>query len=299
MRKLKDFTFREIWKKIKANWRVQYRFVVKNIDTHEEKLTFRLSLQRIFVVTMVSAVFLIFLTAMLIAFTPLRVYVPGYTTPDEYRKYKKLAAQVDSINLLVTQNQQYIDNFYRIMQDKIEVENVEDTQTEKTEKKETKGENHDKALNWLEKESKKIKEKYHLNTSVPLTTRADISTFFPQTPVKGKIIEHYNIEKQHYGVDIKCAKNELVTTIEDGVVIFAGYEPGKGNTIIVQHKGNLISKYQRNDILLKTPMTHVECGEPIAKTGASGTDEQGVHLHFELWYNGVPLNPEEYLLFAP
>lgn len=299
MKKLKDLTFREFWKKIKANWRVQYRFVVKNIETHEEKLTFKLSLQRMFVVATVSAVFLIFLTAMLIAFTPLRVYVPGYTTPDEYRKYKRLAAQVDSINLLVSQNQQYIENFQRLMQDKIEVENMEDTREEKAEKKDVKQKRNDKVMGWLENESQKIKDQYHLNTSVPLTTRADISTFFPQTPVKGKIIEHYNIEKQHYGVDIKCAKNELVTTIEDGVVIFAGYEPGKGNTIIVQHKGNLISKYQRNAVLLKTPMTHVECGEPIAKTGDSGSDESGVHLHFELWYNGVPLNPEEYLYFTP
>lgn len=292
MKRLKQLTFKELWQKIKRNWKVQYRFVVKNVDTHEEKLTFRLSLQRIFVVVTLSAIALIALTAMLIAFTPLRVYVPGYTTPDEYRKYKKLAREMENIDKQLTINQQYIDNLYKILNDEIIVENDEKLPETKVEKKQlTKPDERD----WVDKESEQILNNRRNNTPLPLNQRAAIEFFNPRSPAHGVVTANFDLQKKHYGVDIKNTKHELVHAIDKGVVIFSGYEPEGGNTIIIQHAGNIISKYERNAVLLKTTGTQVEAGEPVAKMGNSGTGEQGVHLHFELWYEGTPLNPADYL----
>ena len=292
MKRLKQLTFKELWQKIKRNWKVQYRFVVKNVDTHEEKLTFHLSLQRIFVVVTLSAIALIALTAMLIAFTPLRVYVPGYTTPDEYRKYKKLAREMENVDKQLTINQQYIDNLYKILNDEIIVENEEKLPDTKVEKKQlTKPDERD----WVEQESEKILNNGRNNTPLPLNQRAAIEIFNPRSPARGVVTTNFDLQKKHYGVDIKNTKHELVHAIDKGVVIFSGYEPEGGNTIIIQHAGNIISKYERNAVLLKTTGTQVEAGEPVAKMGNSGTGEQGVHLHFELWYEGTPLNPADYL----
>ncbi|MBP5711197.1 MAG: M23 family metallopeptidase [Bacteroidales bacterium] len=292
MKRLKQLTLKELWQKVKRNWKVQYRFVVKNVDTHEEKLTFRLSLQRIFVVVTLSAIALIAITAMLIAFTPLRVYVPGYTTPDEYKKYKKLAREVENIDKQISVNQQYINNLYRILNDEIIVENEENIPTNKVEKKElTKPD----ARDWIETESEKILNRGKNSTPLPINQRASIETFNPCSPAHGIVTATLDIQKNHYGIDIKNTKDELVHAIDKGVVIFSGYEPEGGNTIIIQHPGNIISIYQRNSVLLKTAGTQVEVGEPVAKMGNSGTSEQGIHLHFELWYEGTPLNPSDFI----
>ena len=125
MKRLKTLSLRVLWKKLISNWKTKYRLVIKNDSTHQEKLTFRLSPRNVFVLVTTSAVFLITITAMLIAFTPLRVYVPGYTTPDEYREYKRLALYVDSVDLLVRQNQQFLDNFYNVINDRLEKEDLQ------------------------------------------------------------------------------------------------------------------------------------------------------------------------------
>lgn len=293
MKRLKQLTLKEIWIKVKRNWRVQYRFVVKNADTHEEKLTFKLSIQRIFVVVTLSAFILVALTAMLIAFTPLRVYVPGYTTPDEYKKYKQLASKMDDIDRQLTINQQYIDNLHKILNDEIIVENEENLPTTKVEQKELTRPNE---RDWIETEVDKILKRDKNTTPLPLNQRAAIEAFNPRPPTRGIVTANFDIQKNHFGIDIKNKKNELVHAIADGVIIYSGYDPIYGNTIIIQHRGNIISKYQRNSVLLKTIGTQVAEGEPVAKIGNSGTDGQDVHLHFELWYEGSPLNPTDYLL---
>lgn len=296
MKRLKQLTFKEIWKKIRRNWKVQYRFVVKNIDTHEEKLTFQLSIQRIFVVITVSAVCLIALTALLIAFTPLRVYVPGYTTPDEYRKYKKLAHKIEEVDKQAAANQQYIDNVRQILNDEIIVEEMEEVKNENEVK--IKELEPLEEREWLDSERDRALSRKQNPAGIPLQQRADVAMFFPQAPSNGIVEKGYDLTVNHCGIDIKNRINTLVTSIEDGVVIYSGYEPENGNTIIIQHTGNMISKYQRNSVLLKTTGSRVIAGEPIAKMGESGNNEHGVHLHFELWYDGVPLNPSDYIFIS-
>lgn len=298
MKRLKKLSLRVLWKKLISNWKTKYRLVIKNDSTHQEKLTFRLSPRNVFVVVTTSAVFLIAITAMLIAFTPLRVYVPGYTTPDEYRAYKRLALYVDSVDLLVRQNQQFLDNFYKVINDRLEKEELQQENQKQKMNDETAFEK-SKETEKLEQEADAIVKNYRGgpsgNETVSLVKRADIAAFFPKIPTTGRLVSDFSIADKHYGIDIRNKKNTPVTSIEKGMIVFAGFDPRTGNTIIIQHAGNIISKYQNLGNILKKVGDKVESEEVIAQMGHSGSAENGIHLHLELWYNGFPINPLDYL----
>ena len=80
-------------------------------------------------------------------------------------------------------------------------------------------------------------------------------------------------------------------------MIFAGWTTDNGHVIQVQHTHNLISVYKHNSVLLKGEGDKVRAGEPIAIVGNTGNLSTAAHLHFELWYNGNSINPQEFITF--
>lgn len=294
------------WGLLRINWKTKYRLIIRNDDSHADKISFLLSPRNVFVVVTTSSVLLIILTALLIAFTPLRVYVPGYTNPEEYRNIKKMAIRIDSVELLLNQNQQYFDNFYNIINDQLTTSADEtDEIKENISSKKELSENEKKKIAEANAEiledadlimKEKLSYKKSAFASTPISKRANINTLLLLSPTIGAIITEYNPAGNHYGIDIKNIRNTLITSVADGIVIFSGYDPKDGNTIIIQHSGNLISIYKHTEILLKGEGYKVSGGEPIAKMGNSGNRTKGVHLHFELWYNGFPVNPLDYIV---
>jgi murein DD-endopeptidase MepM/ murein hydrolase activator NlpD len=121
-------------------------------------------------------------------------------------------------------------------------------------------------------------------------------TFF-FSPITGFISDHFDMKTGHYGVDVVAKTNEAVKNVADGTVLFASWTQDSGYVIMIQHRGNLISVYKHNAELLKKVGTFVNAGEIISIVGNSGEMTNGPHLHFELWYNGNPLNPEEFVTF--
>lgn len=121
-------------------------------------------------------------------------------------------------------------------------------------------------------------------------------TFF-FSPLSGFISDHFDAKQGHYGVDLVAKTNEPVKNIADGTVLFASWTQDAGYVMMIQHKGNLISVYKHNAQLYKKVGTFVNGGEIISIVGNSGDLTDGPHLHFELWYNGNPLNPEEFVTF--
>jgi len=111
------------------------------------------------------------------------------------------------------------------------------------------------------------------------------------------ITNEFNPRINHYGVDIVSQKNEAIEATLSGTVIFANWTVETGWVIAIQHQGNIISVYKHNSVLLKKQGTFVKAGEPIAIVGETGELSSGPHLHFELWYNGNPINPKEYISF--
>lgn len=117
------------------------------------------------------------------------------------------------------------------------------------------------------------------------------------SPLEGLVSDEYNPKEDHYGVDLVGKENEPVKSVADGIVVFASWTLDGGHVIGVQHKGGLISVYKHNSELLKNVGNFVTGGEIIAIIGNSGELTSGPHLHFELWHNGSPVNPEEYIGF--
>lgn len=295
------FRFRHIkkaWGAIRRNWKVNHRLVILDESTHARVFDFKLNPRTLFVVVILAAFFLIFLTAILIAFTPLRVYVPGYTNPDEYRTYKRMAYRVDSLEILLRQNQLYLDNFVNVMNDHVDVVEVEE-EAEKVE-------SHLKvSQKELEKASAQLdQEVEHIlmeisdkstRSSIPLSEKASIATLTISPPSMGVVKRSYSPTEQHYGIDIYNAAGTIISSVADGKVLLTGYSPEDGYYIIIQHPGEIISIYKSVESILKRRGDPVTIGEPIALMGKSGPESKMPHLHFELWFHGVPINPLEYL----
>lgn len=117
------------------------------------------------------------------------------------------------------------------------------------------------------------------------------------TPLKGVLLGKFEPQQQHYGVDIVARKNEPIKAVADGTVIISSWTQDSGYTIGIQHKNQLISFYKHNSVLLRKTGETVRAGDIIAIIGNSGELTDGPHLHFELWYNGSPVNPEQYISF--
>ena len=125
----------------------------------------------------------------------------------------------------------------------------------------------------------------------------DLQDIYFFTPISGIITSRFDLSEEHYGVDVVAKTDEPVKCIADGSVIMADWTQSSGNIIAVQHRGNLISVYKHNAALLKKVGSFVSAGEIIAIIGNTGELTTGPHLHFELWYNGNPVNPEDFVSF--
>jgi murein DD-endopeptidase MepM/ murein hydrolase activator NlpD len=129
------------------------------------------------------------------------------------------------------------------------------------------------------------------------TKGSGISGYFFFSPVKGMVTHSFNMAEGHYGVDVVAKENAFIKAALDGTVVFAGWTSGDGYVIQLQHSNNLMSIYKHNSDITKNVGDHVKAGEPIAIIGNTGETSSSTHLHFELWYNGTPINPQDYVLF--
>lgn len=128
-------------------------------------------------------------------------------------------------------------------------------------------------------------------------TNMQLKSFVFFTPLKGVLLGKFEPQRQHYGVDIVARKNEPIKAVADGTVIISSWTQDSGYTIGIQHKNQLVSFYKHNSVLLRKAGETVRAGDIIAIIGNSGELTDGPHLHFELWYNGSPVNPEQYIAF--
>lgn len=126
---------------------------------------------------------------------------------------------------------------------------------------------------------------------------SELTELFFFTPISGYVSRKYNMQEEHYGVDVVAKNNEPIMCVANGTVILSSWTQDSGNVIAVQHAENLLSVYKHNSELMKKVGNFVLGGEVIAIIGNTGDLTDGPHLHFELWYNGNPVNPEDFVSF--
>lgn len=261
-----------------------------NESTFEEVASFRLSRMNIFVAGGVFGIFMILITTVIIAYTPLREYVPGYGSVAEQRQLLELSAEADSIENELMYKDFFIQNLQNLVMGKEPIESFKAFK--------------DSTINYREIANVKSKEDSMLRQEMsgPEFTETGVHAVKSQAvvfipPVKGMVSETYNPAINHLAVDITGPKNEAVKSVADGTVILSEWTAETGHVLLIFHAPDFISVYKHNAALLKKQGDHVKAGEPIAFMGNSGELTSGPHLHFELWLNGKAVNPNDYITF--
>ncbi|MBA2421699.1 MAG: M23 family metallopeptidase [Chitinophagales bacterium] len=287
---------RKSWYKRLTN---KYRLVLLNDITFEEVTSFKLTRMNVYV--LISSILVIFVLVILsaIIYTPLKEYIPGYADVSLRRDVMELKLRGDSLERVLHSNSLYLQNIKQVISGQVSVQEIADTSNS------SKATIYDSInldkVSSSEKEFRKDVEKEERftisNSSSPVKNRTNVRAFHFFQPIKGYITEPFNLTSQHYGVDIVAPVNEPIKATLDGIVVFAVWTAETGYVMAIQHNNNLISLYKHNSVLLKQEGNYVKAGDVIAIIGNTGEFTSGPHLHFELWYNGLPLNPEEYIVF--
>lgn len=283
--------------------RSKYKLAIFNEQTYEEVLVLRLSRLNVFTIVGVSAILLIVLVSLLIAFTGLREYIPGYPDSNQRLMIVRNAQRVDSLLIEIDRRNNFIDNMQNIIRGDVPEEPAND------ENEPTVAVSSDSPDDMIDVEFRKSEEdslfralvekeeKYNLGNRSEIRSGTLLENTFFFTPLKGMVVNKFGDPRGHFGVDIVAGPGARVSAVMDGVVVFSGWTVETGYVIQLQHANNLLSTYKHNERLLKSAGEHVKAGEAIANVGNSGELTTGPHLHFELWYNGVPLDPQEYISF--
>jgi len=289
---LKKGNRRAFWQKL----RDKYRLSVYNTTTYEE--VFKINLSRLNVFAALGSI--IILTALIvittIAYTPLKEFIPGF--PDGKLSQQLVVNQIklDSIENKLILKDRYLNNLKTILSGGVPDDYVKDSNTNNTiipAEVNYKKSKEDSILR-VQIESE---DRYTLNTTTDKPKAISINTinFFP--PVKGMITSKYEINNNHLAVDIVSKENSPIMAILDGNVVFTGYTKETGYIIYLQHKNNILSVYKHVKNTLVKQGDYIKKGKVIATMGNTGTITSGPHLHFELWNNGTPVNPEDYISF--
>lgn len=287
---MKNKNERSFWQK----WKAKYRLVILNSENFEERLSFKLSRIGVFLSVVFSIIILVGGTASVIALTPIREYIPGYTSSDIKRQVMTLEFLSDSLLIELEQNKRYLGNIKNIVSGMpVEKLEVDTSYKNKIKDEIVFSKNIEDSMLRVQIESE---EQFNVFNK-PNQQNEQVQNLLFFKPVEGMVIEGFNSEKNHYGVDIVAKDNATIKSTLDGVVMFSSWTSETGNVIAIIHANQLISVYKHNSVLLKKEGDKVRAGDYIAIIGNSGKWTSGPHLHFELWHKGEAINPQKYILF--
>lgn len=280
-------------KKLIKKLKHKYRLVVMNDASFEEKWSFMLSPLNVFTAAGSLIIITITLTWVLISFTGLRDFIPGYADNDIRMQAFVNAEKQDDMEQQLAKNNQYVENL------KIILNGGTPSDTSMQDHSST-GVVPDDAFINSSRDSlmkSKIEAEDSYNVVIDPNNQNTLKgvIFFP--PLKGDITSSFNNKKGHFGIDISAPENESIKATLEGTVIFAGWTSDAGHVIQVQHSNNFISVYKHNSVLLKKVGNIVKAGDPIAIIGNTGKHTDGPHLHFEIWESGRALDPQKFVVF--
>lgn len=285
-------------KSFRDRLRNTYRLVIMNNETFEEVGSYRLTLLNVYVLVCTMMVVVSVLVVSSVMFTPLKRLVPGYGTMTNEMEIFELRREIDTLSEKLAAQQKYNESFRRLLVG--EVQTVEDIPQIQYEPGDSSAQieriEEDEALR-REVELEAIRELNELSRGNQGREEIPLEQVFFIPPVSGEISAGFMPDKGHQGVDILAPKNTPVKAVMEGVVIASDWTLETGNTLGILHENNLVTFYKHNSVLLKKEGDRVKAGEAVAIIGNTGTLTDGPHLHFELWYQGVAVDPAAYINF--
>lgn len=252
----------------------------------------KLSRLKVFTVTSLMSAIIVVLVILLIATTGLREYIPGYPKAEYRQMLVRNALLVDSLETELHKR----DQFFRGIQSIMAGDVPEDEQTLQADAPITNIEfqeyNHDSVF-----EDELLAEQLSLSLQNDDDDDVGLSQMHFFAPVRGVVTDQFKSVTDHFGIDIVSEVNARISSVLDGTVIFSGWTLNTGYVIYIQHETELVSVYKHNAELLKKTGDKVKAGEVIAIIGNTGEYSSGPHLHFELWYGGTAIDPEQFIDF--
>ena len=279
----------------KAFWKdfkFKYKLTIINENTLEEVVGLHVSkLNGLLVLLSVLAV-LFLIAALIITFTPLRNYLPGYMNSEVREQVVENALKADSLQQLVERQNLYIMNIQDIFRGTVKTDTVYSMDSLTQLRKDSLMERTQRESDFRRQYEET--EKYNLTS---ITARPEVEGLIFYRPTRGMISSSFYADKRHYGTDIAANPGESILATLDGTVILSTYTAETGYVIELQHNQEFISIYKHCGSLLKHEGESVKGGEAIALVGNTGQLTTGPHLHFELWHKGRAVNPEVYIVF--
>ena len=280
--------------KLKQKLLNKYRLVVLNEETYEEQLYFRLTRLNVMIISILLISIFVTGTVFLIASTPLKEFIPGYSSTAMRAQAAENAIKLDSLNRAYDQSIRYLNSIQQVLVGDLKFDELNESPI---------------TLDSFSKRPKAIvstsiddsllramvdqEDKYNFQGG----SKSKINfVLFP--PAQGDLSQTYDPTNKHYAVDIVLKENAPIKAVADGTVIFSEWTAGTGHVIIIEHPFGLISAYKHNASLSKQQGDYVVAGEVIASAGNTGELSTGWHLHFELWSDGYPMNPESFIDFS-
>jgi murein DD-endopeptidase MepM/ murein hydrolase activator NlpD len=284
-------------KKTLSSWlTTRYQLIIRNEENFAEKTSVAFTYSKIILFSVILFSF-VFLISLFLAETVLEKWFdPRYEQMVLNQQLRGLVLKVDSLSDEVERKDQFIANFQRVLSgdttdfnDPAKLLNADGQAVAKPASL---------AIHSSDSAFRKTFEQSDLSlASFAGFKRKTLEEIFFFSPLSGFVSDKYDVKKGHFGVDVVSKTNEPVKCIADGTVVFSSWTQDAGYVLMVQHSGNIISVYKHNAELYKKVGTFVNAGDIISLVGNSGEMTNGPHLHFELWYNGNSMNPEEFVTF--
>ena len=274
------------WKQIRKELLHKYRVVLVDTQTFAERFSFTLSGFNVFLAAGTSVVVLVGMTLFLIAYTPLREYIPGYASTKLRREALHLSTQVESLESVVNYHEKQWSTVRLLLTNEplpdSVVSEAPSAQADPNKLKPTPSEE-------KFREQQEKQDQYRLTRQPNAQTKASLLP-----PVAGTLVEKYAPARGHLGVDWSVSTGTTVKCALDGTVVQADWSPDLGHFLWVQHANNTLTFYSQNAQVLKKRGARVRAGEALAISG-KGLKNTSATVHFELWMNGQPVNPLVYL----
>ena len=269
------------------------RLVILNEDTFEETFSLKLNLMNVFVVVTLSAIFLIGITTYIIAFTPLREYIPGYASTQLKKDAMNLAIKSDSLQKSVELNDIYIASIKKVLTGDLEYAKWNKDSLIASEKQSI--DENSIATSEVEKELRnKVIQEDKYNVFENAKPKVNFVLF---TPAQGTIIENYSAKNNFLAVKVALANNTPIKSVASGTIIFSEWTPSYGYVVIVEHQEGILSVYKNAGSATKKQGDTVKSGEVIALAGNTSNKDESINLRFELWKDGFPINPTQFINF--
>ncbi|MEY2738305.1 MAG: hypothetical protein RL259_214 [Bacteroidota bacterium] len=269
------------------------RLVILNEDSFEETFSLKLNLMNVFVVGSVGAILIIFVTTYIIAFTPLREYIPGYASSKLKQEALEMAIKSDSLEQSVKVNNAYISSIKKVLTGDLEYAKLN-----KDSIKALGPEGIDEASIAPTENEKILRDQVIKEDKFNVFDSAQPKVGFVLfAPVQGTIIEKYSPKNKHLAVTVALGKNTPIKSIGAGTIIFSDWTPSSGYVVIIRHKDDILSVYKNAASVTKSQGNIVKSGEVIALAGTSTPQKTNATLRFELWKDGFPIDPTQFINF--